>query len=66
MMSKMFEYACDSKLCDVVLVIGDKKIGAHKLVLSVASDYFCAMFSGKMQESIANEVRKRMNRNYYL
>lgn len=32
------------KLCDVILVSGDHRIPAHKLVLGSASDYFAAAF----------------------
>ena len=33
------------QLCDVILVAGDHRIPAHKLVLGSASDYFAAAFS---------------------
>jgi hypothetical protein len=36
---------CCSQLCDVILVSGDHRVPAHKLVLGSASDYFAAAFS---------------------
>lgn len=38
-------------LCDVVLLMGSKKIYAHRVVLSACSNYFCAMFTNSMLES---------------
>lgn len=38
-------------LCDVVLLLGSKKIYAHRVVLSACSNYFCAMFTNSMLES---------------
>lgn len=38
-------------LCDVVLLLGSKKICAHRVVLSACSNYFCAMFTNSMLES---------------
>ncbi len=40
-----------SELCDVCLQVGDSKILAHKIVLSAASPYFRAMFTGELAES---------------
>lgn len=34
------------KFCDVVIVVGETRIMAHKLVLVSASSYFKAMFTG--------------------
>ncbi|XP_059509667.1 kelch-like protein 20 [Stegostoma tigrinum] len=33
------------ELCDVVLVVGAKKIYAHRVILSACSPYFRAMFT---------------------
>lgn len=38
-------------LCDVVLLLGSRKIYAHRVVLSACSNYFCAMFTNSMLES---------------
>lgn len=43
-------------LCDVGLVVGDREITAHKVVLSAASPYFRAMFTGEMSESKQSRV----------
>ncbi len=40
-----------SELCDVCLLVGDSKIYAHKIILSAASPYFRAMFTGELAES---------------
>lgn len=41
----------NSVLCDIKLVVGDKKIKAHRLILAAFSDYFSAMFTGDMSET---------------
>lgn len=38
------------KLCDITLTVGEDKFLAHKIVLSAASPYFKAMFTGGMKE----------------
>ena len=50
--------ACASRhqLCDVVLIAGTRRIPAHRLVLSAASDYFAAMFMNNVRESTMDEV----------
>uniref|UniRef100_A0A3Q2Q8S9 Kelch-like protein 20 n=1 Tax=Fundulus heteroclitus TaxID=8078 RepID=A0A3Q2Q8S9_FUNHE len=44
------------ELCDVVLVVGAKKIYAHRVILSACSPYFRAMFTGELAESRQTEV----------
>ncbi|XP_064416519.1 kelch-like protein 20 isoform X3 [Latimeria chalumnae] len=44
------------ELCDVVLVVGTKKIYAHRVILSACSPYFRAMFTGELAESRQTEV----------
>lgn len=44
------------ELCDVVLVVGNRKILAHRVILSACSPYFHAMFTGELQESRQTEV----------
>lgn len=41
----------EKKLCDITLKVGDKEFCAHRVILSACSDYFCAMFTGDMEES---------------
>lgn len=44
------------ELCDVLLVVGSRKIWAHRVVMSACSPYFHAMFTGELQESRQREV----------
>ncbi|XP_059617803.1 kelch-like protein 5 [Phlebotomus argentipes] len=53
---KMWLYRENETLCDVILIAGEDKISAHRNVLSVASDYFEAMFTGDFRESREEEV----------
>lgn len=46
----------DEELCDVELRAGDTKIFGHKVVLAAISDYFKAMFTGKMEESFVRTI----------
>ena len=46
----------EGKLFDVVLVVQDEKISAHKLVLAASSSYFRSMFAGDMLESRSSLV----------
>lgn len=48
---KMEGFRKNSKLCDIVLVVGEKKIKAHRLVLAAFSDYFSAMFTGDLSDN---------------
>lgn len=41
----------ERKLCDITLKVGEKEFHAHRVILSACSDYFCAMFTGDMEES---------------
>jgi len=47
------------ELCDVVLNVGGRKIFAHRVILSACSSYFCAMFTGELEESRQTEVTIR-------
>ncbi|GMR43354.1 hypothetical protein PMAYCL1PPCAC_13549, partial [Pristionchus mayeri] len=46
----------DGMLCDVVVVAEEKRLSAHKVLLSARIPYFRAMFCHDMMESRANEV----------
>jgi len=53
-------YHCLRQLCDVVLVLpGPRRIPAHRIVLSSASDYFSAMFTSDVLEATQNEVNMK-------
>ncbi|XP_057318255.1 speckle-type POZ protein B-like [Microplitis mediator] len=41
---------------DVILVVGNEKFNAHKIILSARSPVFSAMFTHKMKENRDNEV----------
>ena len=59
MMRKMEHYLCKKQLCDVILVVGAKKIPAHRIVLSAASDYFAAMFTNDVKEATQEEIKMK-------
>lgn len=60
MMLKMDAYFDKQQLCDVVLVLpGPRRIPAHRIVLSSASDYFSAMFTSDVLEATQNEVNMK-------
>ena len=45
-----------ASFCDVNIIVGDRRIPAHKAVLSSTSDYFHGMFSSGFQESNMSEI----------
>ncbi|CDQ99136.1 unnamed protein product, partial [Oncorhynchus mykiss] len=53
----METYLRTKQLCDVTLVAGDRRIPAHRLVLSSVSDYFAAMFTSDVREAKQEEVK---------
>uniref|UniRef100_A0A4W5NSA7 Kelch like family member 3 n=1 Tax=Hucho hucho TaxID=62062 RepID=A0A4W5NSA7_9TELE len=57
--STIFCVYSKNMLCDVLLVAGNVEVTAHKLVLASCSPYFCAMFTGDMSESKAQQVEIR-------
>ncbi|NXX17031.1 KLHL4 protein, partial [Podargus strigoides] len=54
---KMENYLQQKQLCDVILIAGDQKIPAHRLVLSAVSDYFAAMFTNDVREAKQEEIK---------
>ncbi|XP_043548868.1 kelch-like protein 5 isoform X3 [Chiloscyllium plagiosum] len=54
---KMENYLRHKQLCDVVLLAGDRRIPAHRLVLSSVSDYFAAMFTNDVREAKQEEIK---------
>ncbi|KAM3623836.1 uncharacterized protein V6R79_016106 [Siganus canaliculatus] len=54
---KMESYLRSRQLCDVILVAGERRIPAHRLVLSSVSDYFAAMFTSDVREAKQDEVK---------
>ncbi|XP_034037888.1 kelch-like protein 3 isoform X2 [Thalassophryne amazonica] len=55
----MNELRSKKMLCDVQLVAGPVEVSAHRVVLASSSPYFCAMFTGDMSESKADQVEIR-------
>jgi len=47
------------ELCDVVILVGNRKIFAHKVILAACSPYFRAMFTGELAESRQTDVTIR-------
>jgi kelch-like protein 1/4/5 len=52
----MEHYFYNQQLTDVVLVAGQKRIPAHRLVLSANCKYFAAMFTNTLRETLQNEI----------
>ncbi|EDO49374.1 predicted protein [Nematostella vectensis] len=54
--SSLNELRSEEKLCDVTLVVKDRSLVSHRVVLAAASPYFNAMFTGDMLESRLQKV----------
>merc|ERR550532_3094861 len=52
----MEAYYSKHQLCDVILIAGARRIPAHRIVLSAASDYFAAMFTNDVREATQEEI----------
>ncbi|XP_071628490.1 kelch-like protein 5 [Temnothorax longispinosus] len=52
----MESYLHKQQLTDVTLIAGNKRVPAHRLVLSAGSEYFAAMFTNSLRESAQNEI----------
>ena len=59
LMRKMEAYMDKKQLCDVVLIAGQRRISAHRIVLSAASDYFAAMFTNNVREATQEEIKMK-------
>ncbi|KAG8223349.1 hypothetical protein J437_LFUL001227 [Ladona fulva] len=55
-LKRMEDYLNQERFTDVTLIAGDRRIPAHRLVLSAASEYFSAMFTGTLREAGEAEV----------
>ncbi|XP_073968463.1 kelch-like protein 5 [Rhodnius prolixus] len=53
---KMYKHFLLNQLTDVTLIAGETTVRAHRLVLSSASDYFSAMFTGDLVESRQEKI----------
>ncbi|XP_071567569.1 kelch-like protein 5 [Temnothorax nylanderi] len=52
----MESYLHKQQLTDVTLIAGNKRVPAHRIVLSAGSEYFAAMFTSSLRESAQNEI----------
>ncbi len=55
-MKRLLELRKEGKLCDISLEVDGQVFPAHRAVLAGASPYFCAMFTGNMEESRSSSV----------
>ncbi|XP_075227161.1 kelch-like protein 5 [Lycorma delicatula] len=55
-LSHMETYLLKQQLTDVVLIAGNRRVPAHRLVLCAGSEYFSAMFTSDLREATQNEV----------
>ncbi|XP_071453237.1 kelch-like protein 5 [Hetaerina americana] len=55
-LKRMEDYLNQERFTDVTLIAGNRRIPAHRLVLSAASEYFSAMFTGALREAGEDEV----------
>ncbi|XP_030829309.1 kelch-like protein 12 [Strongylocentrotus purpuratus] len=53
------ELRIKGQLCDVTLTVDGSLFVAHRAILAACSDYFCAMFTNQMSESIQSVVELR-------
>ncbi|XP_006001526.1 zinc finger and BTB domain-containing protein 21 [Latimeria chalumnae] len=51
LLSALNEERLKGQLCDVLLIVGDKKFRAHKNVLAASSEYFQTLFTSKENET---------------
>ena len=53
---KLHELYTERKLTDVVLVVGDRSVAAHRVILATVSPHLQALFGNPMAESQSREV----------
>nr|CAB3260019.1 kelch-like protein 5 [Phallusia mammillata] len=55
-MKKIQDHLHNLQLCDVAIIVGNKRLPAHRLVLSSVSEYFRAMFNSNVLEANQDEI----------
>lgn len=60
--SVLIVFGRQSRLCDVVLVVEELEIPAHKAVLAACSPYFYAMFTSDLSEAKADRIVIQVDR----
>jgi hypothetical protein len=53
---KLHELYTERKLTDVVLVVGDRSVAAHRVILATVSPHLQALFGNAMAESQSRQV----------
>jgi len=53
---KLHELYTERKLTDVVIVVGDRSVAAHRVILATVSPHLQALFGNQMAESQSREV----------
>lgn len=56
-LSKLAHQQREGVLCDVVLVISDREVPAHRSILAASSEYFFALFTTTMMEKNCSTVQ---------
>ena len=56
-LSRLHDLRDLEELCDITIIVEGKAIKAHRAVLAATSQYFNAMFTGKMSERNQATVR---------
>lgn len=59
MIWKMEQYVEKRQFCDVIFIVGSKRIFVYRLVFSVVFDYFVAMFMNDVKEVFMEEIRMK-------
>lgn len=59
MIWKMEQYVEKRQFCDVIFIVGSKRIFVYRLVFSVVFDYFVVMFMNDVKEVFMEEIRMK-------